>query len=181
MMNKISLILIAVVLAACGQEAKKETVVSNVFMEQKVNEFVAQHPDWTSGETVNEEITNKFQHEIKRLSNEPEFLNHMPLQMKQVRDTVLSNTVFKIGTFIGYDDNTRPSGSILNKIQMKVDGILSPDMQKEVQIDGKYILEGALYKQGSRKDVKIIHVADFNGYDLGKYLFSITKVTPLGK
>ena len=73
-MKRFSLVLIAMVAAACSPEAKKETVVSNVFIEQKVNEFVAQNPDWTTAETANEEITDKFKHEIKRLSNEPEFL-----------------------------------------------------------------------------------------------------------
>lgn len=180
-MKNISLILAAFAMISCNQKVEKETVVSKIFLEQKVNEFVAEHPQWTSGEVVNEEVTDKFQHEVKRLSNEPEFLNNMPLQMKELRDTILSGTKFKIGTFIGYNDNTRPSGSVLNYIQLRVDGILSPEMQKQVSLDGKYTIEGVLYKQGSRKDVKIIHVADFNGYDLGKYLFSITKVSPVGK
>ena len=178
-MKRFSLVLIAMVAAACSPEEKKETVVSTVFIEQKVNEFVAQNPDWTTAETANEEITDKFQHEIKRLSNEPEFLKDMPLQLKELRDTVLSGTTFKMGTFIGYSDNARPKGTLLNNMQIRIDGILSPNMQKEVKLEGKYHIEGMLYKQGSRKDVKLIHVADFNGYDLGKYLMSITKVTPI--
>ena len=103
----------------------------------------------------------------------------MPLQLKELRDTVLSGTTFKMGSFIGYSDNARPKGTLLNNMQIRIDGILSPNMQKEVKLEGKYHIEGMLYKQGSRKDVKLIHVADFNGYDLGKYLMSITKVTPI--
>ncbi len=177
-MKKFSLFVVAILAVACTQEPKK-AVVSNVYIAQKVGNFVAQHPEWTSGESVNEEITDKFQHEIKRLSNEPEFLKEMPLQLSALRDTLLNETPFRVGTFIAYNDNTRPSGSILNYIQITVDGILPPDIQKQVKVDGKYHIEGMLYKQGTRKDVKLISVADFKGYDLGKYLFSVTKVTPM--
>ena len=177
-MKKFSLFVIAVIAVACTQEPKK-VAVSNVFIAQKVGDFVAQHPEWTNAESANEEITDKFQHEIKRLSNEPEFLKDMPLQLSSLRDTLLNETPFKVGTFTAYNDNTRPSGSILNYIQITVDGILPPDIEKQVKADGKYHIEGMLYKQGSRKDVKLISVADFKGYDLGRYLFSVTKATPM--
>jgi len=177
-MNRFFLFFVAIVAVSCTNSQTKEApTASNIFIEQEVSEFVAQHPEWTNGENTNEEITDKFQHEVKRWSNEQDFLNGMPLQLKDLRDTLLNGTDFKIGTFIGYNDNTRPSGSILNYIQVRIDGILSPEQAQQVKQDGKYTLEGILYKQGSRKDVKLISVADFKGYDLGKYTFSLTKIS----
>ncbi len=178
-MKKIALFCIAIAALGCTQITKQEALASNIFLAQKVGDFVAQHPEWTSGESINDEITDKFQHEIKRLSNEPEFLKEMPLQLSSLRDTLLNGTAFKVGTFIAYNDNTRPKGSILNYIQIAIDGILPPEIDKQVKIDGKYHIDGMLYRQGSRKDVKLISVADFKGYDLGRYLFSVTKVTPM--
>lgn len=179
-MKRFFLFFVAAAAVSCtNSETKEAPTASNIFIEQKVSEFVAQHPEWVSGDNTNEEITDKFQHEVKRWSNDQEFLKHMPLQLKELRDTTLSGTDFKIGTFIGYNDNTRPNGSVLNYIQVRVDGILSPEQEKQVKKEGKYNLEGVLYKQGSRRDVKLISVADFKGYDLGRYMFSIVKVNPI--
>lgn len=180
-MKRIFLLLAAasIIVACTNNQKEKAPVTSNIFIESKVAEFVAQHPEWTNGDNTNEEITDKFQHEVKRWSNEQEFLKDMPLQLRELRDTTLNGTAFKIGTFTGYNDNTRPMGSLLNYIQVKIDGVLSPEQLSNVKVDGKYNLEGILYKQGSRKDVKLISVADFKGYDLGKYLFSLTKISPI--
>jgi hypothetical protein len=180
-MKRIFLLLaVASIIAACtNSQPDKAPVTSNIFIESKVAEFVAQHPEWTSGDNTNEEITDKFQHEVKRWSNEQDFLKEMPLQLRELRDTTLNGTAFKIGTFTGFNDNMRPSGSLLNYIQVRIDGVLSSEQLSQVKIDGKYYLEGILYKQGSRRDVKLISVADFKGYDLGKYLFSLTKITPI--
>lgn len=178
-MKKAFLFFIAAAAISCTNKPKEEAVVSNIFIEQKVSEFVAKYPEWTAGGNTNEEITDKFQHEVKRWSNETDFLKGMPLQLKEVRDTTVSGQDLKLGTFTGYNDNTRPSGSVLNYIQVRVDGILPPDIAQEVKVDGKYTLEAMLYAQGSRKDVKVINVADFKGYDLGKYTFSIVKANPI--
>ncbi len=179
-MKRTFLFFVAAATVSCTNNAPKEALVaSNIFIEQKVSDFVAKHPEWTSGDNVNAEITDKFQHEVKRWSNEQDFLKEMPLQLKSIRDTTLSGQDFKLGTFAGYNDNTRPSGSILNYIQVNIDGVLPPDIAKQVKIDGKYTLDAMLYKQGSRKDVKLINVADFKGYDLGRYVFSIVKVNPI--
>jgi hypothetical protein len=146
----LSAFVVASMFAACTSSDKIETpVASNVFIENKVNEFVKQHPEWTNTDGVSDEITDKFQHEVKRWSNEEDFLKGMPLQLKGLRDTLMSGQTFKIGTFT------------------------------ELKVDGKYNIEGMMYRQGSRKDVKIISVADFKGYDLGKYTFSVTKATPI--
>lgn len=180
-MKKTALLLsVAMMALACSNNQSKETGYhSNVFVEQKVQEFVKNNPDWLKGETANAEITDKFQHEVKRWSNEEDFIKDMPLQLQGLRDTTLSGQPFKIGTFIGFSDTTRPTESLLNHTQLRIDGILPPELETKVKKDGKYTLTGMLYKQGSRKDVKVIKVADFEGYDLGKYLFSITAVKPL--
>ena len=164
---------------SCTNKPKEQTEKSDIFIEQKVSDFVNAHPSWTSGENTDEEVTDKFQHEVKRWSNEENFLDKMPLQLTELRDTTLNGQVFKIGTFTGYNDNMRAKGSILNYIQLRIDGFLPPEIEKTIQKDSKYTITGMLYKQGSRKDVKVIHVADFKGYDLGKYLFSITSVHPI--
>ncbi len=180
-MKRFFLFFVAAAAVSCTSNQTKEgsATASNVFIEQKVSDFVAQHPEWTSGDNTNEEITDKFQHEVKRWSNEEGFLKDMPLQLKGLRDTTVSGQDFKLGTFIGYNDNTRPQGSLLNYIQIKVDGILPPDIAQQVKIDSKYTLDAMLYRQGSRKDVKVINVADFKGYDLGAYVFSIVKANPI--
>lgn len=179
-MKRIFLFFVAAAAVSCtNNETKEATTTSNIFIEQKVSEFVAQHPEWTSGDNTNEEITDKFQHEVKRWSNEEDFLKDMPLQLKSIRDTTVSGQEVKLGTFSGYNDNTRPSGSILNYIQVNVDGIMPADIAQQVKVNGKYTLEAMMYRQGSRKDVKLINVADFRGYDLGKYVFSVVKVNPI--
>ena len=178
-MNRFFLFFIAIVAVACNSKPKEETLGSTVFIEQKVADFIAKYPEWTDGDHVNEEITDKFQHEVKRWSNEQDFLKGMPLQLKQLRDTAINGQNFKLGTFAGYNDNTRVKGSLLNYIQINIDGILPPEIAQQVTIDGKYHLDAMMYRQGSRKDVKLIAVADFKGYDLGKYVFSVTKASPI--
>ena len=179
-MKRILLFFVAAAAISCTSNQTKETpAASSIFIEQKVSEFVAQHPEWTSGDNTNEEITDKFQHEVKRWSNEQNFLKDMPLQLKSVRDTTISGQNVKLGTFAGYNDNTRPSGSILNYIQVTIDGIMPADIAQQVKVDGKYTLDAMMYRQGSRKDVKLIHVSDFKGYDLGKYVFSVVKANPI--
>lgn len=179
-MKRLFIFFVAVVCLSCtNNQSKEKSVASNIFIEQKVTDFIAKYPEWTDGDHVNEEITDKFQHEVKRWSNEQDFLKGMPLQLKELRDTTLNGQNFKIGTFAGYNDNTRVKGSLLNYIQINIDGILPPEIAQKVIIDGKYHLDAMMYRQGSRKDVKLIAVADFKGYDLGKYVFSVTKATPI--
>jgi hypothetical protein len=164
-----------VFLASCSQKPKEDQTKSNIFIEQKLLDFIKLHPTWTSGEENNAETTDKFQHEVKRWSNEEAFLDNMPFQLNSVKDTTLNGQTFKMGTFIGYNDNLRPKGSILNYVQLRIDGFLPPEVEKTLKVSGKYTIKGMLFKQGSRNDVKVIHVAEFKGYDLGKYLFSISQ------
>jgi hypothetical protein len=178
-MKRLSLFFIAISFMACTSKPKENANTSTIFLEQKVAEFAAQHPEWTSGETANEEITEKFKREVIKWSNEEQFLNEMPLQFKSLRDTLLNGQGFKIATFTGYNDNKRPMGSLLNYMQLQIDGIVPDALLKYLKPNQNYHLTGMLYKQGKRADVKVIKVADFKGYDLGKYTFSVTKVAPL--
>lgn len=165
--------------AACTSETKEEADQSPIFIEQKVTQFVKDHPDWSKGEVVKETTTDKFKHAVINWSNEPVFLNNMPLKLEKLRDTTLNDTPFKIATFGAYNDNLRKMGSVLNFIQLQIDAIVPSALEKDLKIDHNYKISGSLYKQGKRGDVKYISVADFKGYDLGKYLFSLTAANPL--
>jgi len=179
-MKKLALILSVAILAACsGKKAEEKTNNSNVFIEQKLSEYIADHPDWTKDQTTQDTTTDNFKRWAIRLSNETDFLKNMPLQLKSLTDTVVSGQTFKLGRFVGYNDNTRPKGSLLNYIQIQVNGIMPDDIVKTVALDKKYTITGNLYKQGKRADVKFINVSDFKGYDVGKYTFSVTAVKPL--
>ena len=175
-------LIVAASFTACTSSSSTDSdknTTSTIFVEQKVNEFIKANPDWDKDETIKEATTEKFKHAVINWSNELNFLQDMPIQLKTLRDTVLNETNFKIATFVGYNDNTRVSGSILNYIQLQIDGIVPPDLEKELSLNKNYTVTGNMYKQGKRGDVKYISVADFKGYDLGKYLFSVTAVKPI--
>lgn len=180
-MKKIALVLFAAaILAACSnKKATESTNNSTIFIEQKVSEFVADHPDWTKDQATQDATTDKFKHWAINLSNDPAFLKDMPLKLKKLTDTVVSGQTFKLATFVGYSDKARPQESLLNYIQLQINGIMPDDIVKTVSLDKNYTLSGNLYKQGKRADVKFVNVADFKGYDIGKYTFSITSVKPL--
>lgn len=179
-MRKLVLILSVAVLAACsGKKAEEKKNNSNVFIEQKLNEFIAAHPDWTKDERTLDTTGDSFKRWAIRLSNEQAFLKDMPLQLKSLTDTLVSGQTFKLAKFVGYNDNTRPKESLLNYIQVQINGIMPDDIVKTVALGKKYTITGNLYKQGKRADVKFINVSDFKGYDVGKYTFSITSVKPL--
>lgn len=167
-----------VALAACSNK-KPAAIQSNVFVENQLNEFIAANPDWTKDEATEAEVTEKFKHKLINLSNEPDFLNEMPLQLKSVRDTVIKEQSLKMASFKAYGDTSRNENSLLNLIQLEIFGIVSDDQLQKLSIGHNYTLTGTLYKQGKRADVKFIHVGDFKGYDLGKYTFLITGFKPL--
>lgn len=176
-MKKLMLIFL-VAFAACSNKKPKDTQ-SNIFIEQQLSVFIADNPDWTKDEAAEEETTEKFKHKLINLSNEADFLNNMPLQLKEIRDTVIKEQSLKMATFKAYGDTSRHENPLLNLIQLEIYGIVSEDQVKNLTPNKNYQLKGTLYKQGKRADVKFIHVADFKGYDLGKYTFLITGFTPL--
>ena len=102
-MKKILLLLIvAASFTACtSTPTVEENATSTIFVEQKVNEFIKANPDWAKDETIQEATTEKFKHAVINWSNEPNFLQDMPFQLKGLRDTLLNETNFKIATLLG--------------------------------------------------------------------------------
>jgi hypothetical protein len=177
-MKKIALLFAIALLISCAPK-EAEKVSSQIFIEQNLKEFIANNPDWTKDEAIEKETTEKFKHKLINLSNEADFLKDMPLQLKEIKDTSINEIRTKIGTFKAYGDTTRQETSLLNYLQLHITGIISPEQSTELTVGKKYTLSGTLHKQGKRGDVKFIHVADFRGYDLGKYTFLITAFKPL--
>lgn len=177
-MRKIIALFVGLVLASCTNEKPKEAK-SAIFLETQLNEFIADHPDWGKDEATEAETTEKFKHKAINWSNEPTFLNGMPLQLNRIADTVENGQAVKIAHFKTYNDKKRPAESLLNYMQLYIMGIVSDAQAKQLSIGKNYQLQGNLQRQGKRADVKFIKVADFKGYDLGKYTFLITGFTPL--
>lgn len=177
-MKKNVLFLLAIVLLSCNND-KPVATKSGVFIEQKVNEFITANPDWTKDEATETETTDKFKHQAIKWSNEPNFLKDMPLQLKRIADTTESGQAVKMAHFTTYNDKIRPTGSLLNYMNLHIKGIVSDEQAKQLELEKKYILTGNLQRQGKRADVKFIKVSDFRGYDIGSYTFLITGFKPL--
>lgn len=177
-MKKIALLLLVVTLAACSNEKPKDQNTL-VFAEEQLKDFIKYNPDWTKDEATEKETTEKFKHRLINLSNEADFLKNMPLQLKEIKDTLINEQAIKLAVFKAYGDSSRTANSLLNLMQLQIDGIVSDAQLKSLPLNKNYTLTGTLYKQGKRADVKFIHVADFKGYDLGKYTFLITGFKPL--
>ena len=177
-MKQLIFLIIVTILASCSNK-EAEKVQTSIFIERELNEFIAIHPDWTKDEATEKETTEKFKHKLINLSNEPDFLKDMPLQLKEVKDTAINEIRTKIATFKTYGDTSRNKNSLLNYMQLQITGIVSEAQIKELAVDKKYTLTGTLHTQGKRKDVKFINVSEFKGYDLGKYTFLITGFKPL--
>lgn len=177
-MKNLLFLFVVVALASCSPK-EAEKVQPKIFIEQQLSEFIESNPDWTKDEATEKETTEKFKHKLINLSNEPDFLKDMPLQLKEVKDTSINEIRTKIATFKAYGDTSRADNSLLNYMQLQVTGIVSSNQVNELKVDQKYMLTGTLHKQGKRADVKFIHVSDFKGYDLGKYTFVITSFKPL--
>jgi len=173
------IMLFAVAIFASCSSKKVQEVQTSIFLEQKLSEFIADNPDWIKDEVTEKETTEKFKHKLINFSNEPDFLKDMPLQLKDVKDTSINEIRTKIATFKAYGDTSRNKNSLLNYIQLQITGIVSEGQVSQLTVNKNYTLTGTLHTQGKRGDVKFIHVADFKGYDLGKYTFLITGFKPL--
>lgn len=179
MKKLVYLLFVSMVLLACRGEEKK--VQSQIFIEKELSDFIASNPNWGKDEATQAETTDRFQRKLIKLSNEPGFLNGMPLKFSSVTDTTESGQAVKIANFIAYNDNNRPIGSVLNYALLHIKGIVSDEQLKKLKLNDNYTLQGNLQRQGKRADVKFIKVSDFKGYDLGKYTFVITKFDPIEK
>jgi len=176
-MKNLILLLFTIILVSCSNEKPVETK-STVFIEQKLNDFIAGNADWVV-EEKEAEITDKFKRQAIKWSNEPDFLAAMPLQLKRIVDTTESGQPVKIAHFTAFNDKTRSAESLLNYMQLHIKGIVSDEQAAELKLENKYTLTGTLQRQGKRADVKFIKVSDFKGYDIGSYTFLITRFNPL--
>lgn len=177
-MKNIAALFCLLILVSCTNEQPKGAA-STIFLEAQLSEFIANHPDWAKDEATEAETTEKFKHKAINWSNEPTFLNGMPLQLSRIADTTINEQPIKMAHFKAFSDKARPAESLLNYMQLHIMGIISDAQEKQLSIGQNYQLQGTLQKQGKRADVKFIEVADFKGYDLGKYTFLITGFTAL--
>ncbi|KQC02292.1 hypothetical protein [Pedobacter sp. Hv1] len=177
-MKKLALLCLVIAFASCSNE-KPKAVSAGIFLEDQVKEFIELNPDWTKDEAKEKEVTEKFKHKLINLSNEADFLKNMPMKLEMIKDTIISEQATKLAIFKAYGDTSRNKSSLLNYMQLQIAGIVSDAQLAKLPINKNYTLTGTLYKQGKRADVKFIHVAEFNGYDLGKYTFLITGFKPL--
>lgn len=170
-MKKVLLLFVVALFAACSGEKKvNQPIKSNVFVEQKLSEYLAGNADWVVEETESE-ATDKFKRQAIKWSNETDFLKEMPLQLKAIKDTVVSEQDVKLVTFKSFKDASRPESSLLNDIGLEINGIFSADQIKGLAIDKKYTLKGMLFKQGKRADVKVDVSNGKAFYMLGRYTF----------
>lgn len=170
-MKKIlSLIFVAVFAGCSGEKKVDESFKSNVFIEQKLGEYLAGNENWDVKETESE-ATDKFKRQAIKWSNEPDFLKEMPLQLKAIKDTVVSEQTVKLLSFKSFRDKSRQKKSLLNDMGLEINGIFSVEQIKGLTIDGKYTLKGMLFKQGKRADVKVDVSDEKPFYMLGTYTF----------
>ncbi|RZK43004.1 MAG: hypothetical protein EOO90_04940 [Pedobacter sp.] len=178
MMRKLFVFVGLALLMSCSNK-KQQEVESAIFLEKELSQFIAANPDWTKDEATEKETTEKFKHKLINLSNEVDFLKDMPLQLKELKDTSINEIRTKIATFKAYGDTSRSEKSLLNYVQLQITGIVNDAQVNQLQVDKKYTIEGTLHKQGKRGDVMFIHVADFRGYNLGRYTFVVNNFKPL--
>lgn len=170
-MRKILLLFVVVAFAACSGEKKvNQPIKSAVFIEQKLSEYLVENADWVVEESESE-ATDKFKRQAIKWSNETDFLKEMPLQLKEIKDTLVSEQAVKLVTFKSFKDASRPENSLLNNIGLEINGIFSADQIKGLEIDKKYTLKGMLFKQGKRADVKVDVTNESPFYMLGRFTF----------
>ena len=179
-MKKLLVLMLVAVFAACSGEKKVEKPLnSTVFVEQKLSQFFAENPDWTKDATTEAKTIDKFKRQVIKWSNEPDFLQDLPLQVKNIADSTVSDQQVKIVVFKNFIDTTRAKESLLNDIEIEIKGIFSTDQIKNIELDKKYKLKGMLYKQGKRADVSFNPRAERPSYFLGKYTFWNLEAKPL--
>ena len=170
-MKKVLVIMFVAVFAACSGEKKVEKPLnSTVFIEQKVYEYLEANKNWNVKEN-DAEATGKFKRQAIKWSNEPDFLKEMPLQLINIKDTTISEQAVKVAVFKSFMDADRTNTTLLNIIQLEINGIFSVDEAKDLQLNKKYTLKGMLYKQGKRADVSFISEGEPGLFNLGKYTF----------
>ena len=123
-MKKVLVLMFVAVFAACSGEKKVEKPLnSTVFIEQKLSQFFAENPDWTKDATTEAETMDKFKRQVIKWSNEPDFLKDIPLQVKSISDTTISDQSVKMIVFKTFTDEARAKESLLNDLELEITGI----------------------------------------------------------
>ena len=178
------MILLISLFVACADEKKEETKItykSKIFTEQFLIDYVNENQDLNSEDSLKfAEALDKFQRDVKGISNNPDFLVDFPLQATNIRDTVMGTQSFKMATFETYTDASRDKNGLLNRIQLRVNGIFQfPDQAYGLVLGGKYYLKAMIYKQGKRADVNLYKKDGGLVYNLGVYPMAVKELKPI--
>lgn len=180
----LAIAILASLFVACAGEKKAETKItykSKIFAEQFLIDYLNENQDLNSDDSLTfADALDKFQRDIKGVSNNPDFLVDFPLQATNIRDTVMGNQSFKVATFETFTDPMRDKNGLLNKIQLRVNGIFQfPYQANGLVLGGKYYLKAMIYKQGKRKDVNLYKKEGGSVYNLGVYPMAVKELKPL--
>jgi hypothetical protein len=178
------MVLLIALFVACAGEKKAETKItyrSKIFTEQFLIDYLNENRDLNSDDSLTfANALDKFQRDIKGVSNNPDFLVDFPLQATNIRDTIMGTQSFKMATFETYTDPLRDKNGLLNKIQLRVNGIFQfPYQAYGLSLGGKYYLKAMIYKQGKRKDVNFYRKDGGSVYNLGVYPMAVKELKPI--
>lgn len=168
-------------LVACAGKQKAEekiTYQSKIFTEQYLINYINENPDLNSNDSLEYDVAlDQFQKEIKGLSNHADFLVDFPLQATNIRDTTMGTQRFTIATFETFKDNLRDELSLLNSIELRINGIFQfAEQAKGLALGGHYYLKAMIYKQGKRKDVNFYKKDTGSIYILGVYPMAVKEL-----
>ena len=177
------LFLIGLLLFACtnGEKTVKIDYKSKIFTEQYLIDYVNENQDLNSKDSLKfDKALDKFQRDIKGLSNNPDFLVDFPLQATIIRDTVMGTQSFKIATFETYLDPLRDKNSLLNSMKLRINGVFQFEREAYgLALGGKYYLKAMIYKQGKRADVNFYKKGSESVYNLGVYPMQVKELKPI--
>lgn len=175
-MKKIILLFIVVSFASCSNKKP----ITGIFVQDKLNEFIANNPNWLEDKNTEAETTERFKHSVINWSNEADFLKNIPFKLKSIKDTLINEQPTKMAFFYA---SIYEKPSLTNQPEdftlLLVNGIVSDNKINNLVVDNKYTLTGNLYKPGKRADVRFFHTIKHKTYFLGKYTFVITGIKPL--
>lgn len=174
---------VVIILFGCSGKSSSDKITyqSKIFIEQSLIDYLNRNPDLSSSDSAKQtDAVDKFKRKVKVLSNEADFLKNFPVQAVDVRDTLMGDRNFIIATFIGYHDEFRDKNSLLNNMQIRINGIFQfPSQARGLVVGGRYYLKSMLYKQGKRADINYYKNENGAIYNLGVYPMAIKKLYPI--
>ncbi|PST83487.1 hypothetical protein C7T94_13080 [Pedobacter yulinensis] len=180
MKKSILIIAAAALMAACGPKKEEGfTHKTDVFLENKVGNYLAKHPDWKSTEDKDAEVTSDFRDSVIIWSNDDRFFENLPLELKKLENEKVQNQDVKIAYFETFNDPTRVKESLLNDMRLTIRGIVPPSQVAQLKEGQRYTISASMYKQGRKKDVSYTKEEKSQVFDLGSYTFAVTGVKPL--